>query len=86
MTRDKMSECLGLFVQRLKIPRPESGEEMDVGDNQFNHQFPRFERVDHRTQEPEDHSNAQSVEVCIMRRFLSHAASFALREGFAVDL
>ena len=29
MTRDKLSECSGLFVQ---IPRPEAGEEMDVGE------------------------------------------------------
>ena len=33
MTRDKLSECLGLFVQKFEIPRPEAGEEVDVGES-----------------------------------------------------
>ena len=50
----------GIVHPDVEIPRPGAGEEMDVGEptvvedqNQLNNQFPQFEWVDHRVQEPE---------------------------------
>ena len=56
-TRDKLSECRHEQSQRLRSPRPGAGEEMDVGESMVDlpqpvNQFPQFERVDHRAQEP----------------------------------
>ena len=68
MTRDKLSVCLGLFIQRLK-PRVREPEKrwtlvnrwLWKIDNQihnqchshFHSQFPQFELVDHQAQEPD---------------------------------
>ena len=60
MTRDKLSECLGLFVQRLKsrVRKPERrwtllNRRFVWLDQRKTNQIPRFEWVDHRVQEPE---------------------------------
>ena len=54
MTRDKLSVCLVTVHPEVEIPRPEAGEEMASGcGTQFSNQFPQFEWVDHRVQEPE---------------------------------
>ena len=57
MTRDKLSECLGLFVQRLKSRVRKLEKRWTLANrrlwkinNQFNNQFPLFEWVDHRVQ------------------------------------
>ena len=60
MTRDKLSECPGLFVQKLKsrVRKPErrwtsvNRRFVRLGRRKIR-QFPRIEWVDHRVQEPE---------------------------------
>ena len=55
----QVSECLGMFIHRLKsrVREPEkiwtlANRRSWKINNQFSNQFPQFERVDHRVQEP----------------------------------
>ena len=58
MTRDTLSECLGLLVQKLKsrVQKPEKRWTLVnrrlIFHSQFKNQFPRFEWVDYRAQNP----------------------------------
>ena len=60
----------------VEIPRPEAGEEMDVGEqtshsqyhSRCHNQFPQFEWVDHRAQEHEPDQVQEQMLACQIHR------------------